>query len=222
MDNTIEDRRNAAKFRDELGVTQADVAHMAKVSQAKLSLWENQFVDFTPAELKRVGEVFDKLWKKHGAPGFKAMLAGTWAEQRAKWNKKQITRGRKSLRKQARLSQMALAEKIGITVKRYQAFEANRIDLTDGEHAKWADTISSILTQRLAANPWMRPAFMADNLLKERAELLAERKGFLSRLQSLVSIDDPVIAEIMESFRREIAQLEEQVKQPAESDAKGD
>ena len=52
-----------------------------------------------------------------------------------------------------------------------------------------------------------------DAELEEKYEsLLAKRKGQLDSLERATSLDDPNVKEVIESFRREIAELEEQIE----------
>jgi len=221
--NKLEDRRIVKKLREMYGARQSDVAGDAKISQSKLSLWENEFVDLADKELQRLAKVMNALSEKNyaspGKPGITAVMRGTFAEEYASWSETKRVKARRSLRRQAHLTVIALAEKIGIPEKKLREWEngKKRVELTDAEEKKWQQAITAASVEKMKADPWTRTAFMADTLLNERAELLAERKSFLSRLKSLSSIEDPVIAEIMESFRREISELEQQKKPVASS-----
>jgi DNA-binding transcriptional regulator YiaG len=223
--NTIRDREIVKESREIYDISQGELADDAGISESKLSLYENGFVDLTDAELKKLGKALMAQIKANldmrRMPGFTDLNDPEYLEKSAAKNKEQIIKGRRSMRRRARLTVIALAGKIGIPEKKLRAWEKDRVKLTDEERKKWEEALIAARVERKLADPWTRPHFMVRTLLAERDTLLAERRDFLTRLQNLSSIDDPVIAEVIESFRREIAELEQQAKRPVESETEG-
>jgi transcriptional regulator with XRE-family HTH domain len=217
MENTATDRAAARKLRELFALTQADVAEKAGViTESELSLFENGFVDLAENKLKRLEKALNALAEANeDKPGFKALQDGTFAKQYASWSERRRKEARRSLRRRAKLTQIELARAIGIPRKRLIYWEDGRAELSDAEFAKWQEVLVAAIVKKRKADPWIRPRLMVD-------ALLAERRDFLTRLQNLSSVDDPVIAEIIESFRREIAELEQQTKRPVESETESD
>jgi transcriptional regulator with XRE-family HTH domain len=217
MENKAEDRRAARKLRELYGLTQAEVAAKASViTQSELSLYEEGFVDLPEKKLQRLEKALNDLAEANqDKPGFKAMQDGTFAEKYASWSERRQKEARRSLRRQAGLTQIRLARETGIPRKKLIYWEDGRAELSDAEFAKWQQALIHASVEKRRADPWSKLE------LRIRA-MLKERRRWLPLLEKATSIDDPIIAEIIESFRREIAELEQQAKKPVVSDTQAD
>ncbi len=201
MKNTTSDRLAAKSLREMYGVTQDEIAHRAGISDSKLSLYESGFVDLTDVELRRLDKVLNALAKKNDLkpmPSLTFLISGqmddTFAERYASWSKSKQINARRSLRRQVKLTQIELAREIGIQRKKLINWEAGRLELSDAEFAKWQKVIVAAIVKRKKADPWARLAVRIEDALKAHEGKI---------------LDHPLIAEIMESFRRENAELEQ-------------
>jgi transcriptional regulator with XRE-family HTH domain len=214
LENTTGDRRTAKKFREMFDVTQEEVAHNAGISGSKLSLYESGFVDLTDAELRRLNKVLNALAKKSDLkpmPGLISLISGrtddTFAERYASWSEKKRINARRSLRRQVKLTQIEVAREIGIQRRKLINWEAGRLELSDAEFTKWQQVIVAAIVKRKKADPWARLEIRIEDAVHTALQL---HKGQV--------LDDPLIAEIIESFRREIAELKENQSQAVQVD----
>jgi transcriptional regulator with XRE-family HTH domain len=200
-ENTIRGRRAVKQFREMFGATQSDVAEDAGISQSKISLYESGFVDLTEKELQRLGRALDALSNDpDGKPGLTALNDGTFAEKYASWSQKKQIKARRSMRRQAKLTQIEVARETGIPPKKLRHWETGRLELSDTDVAKWQQVIVAATVKHKKADPWAR--------LEVRIEIALE--DALNAHQGEI-LDHPLIAKIMESFRRETSALEEQL-----------
>jgi|HubBroStandDraft_6_1064221.scaffolds.fasta_scaffold624439_2 transcriptional regulator with XRE-family HTH domain len=141
-------------------------------------------------------------------------------------------------RKQNRMSLSALGELAGLSQPMLSQFENGDRDLSEEAWTRVLDAMEKFLlrananykaeiaqAQETAAKLGARPYrgfkealehIDLKSLLEHSSKVLEEKKSQAERLKSLSSIDDPVIAEIMESFRREIIELERQATSDVE------
>jgi DNA-binding XRE family transcriptional regulator len=205
-ENKTRDRRTVKELREMFGATQEELARKAGFSGGKLSLYESGFVDLSDGESRRLNKALNALSKENtGMPGITSLIDGTYLEKCAAWNKKQTIKSRRSFRRQAKLPQIKLAREIGIPRKKLIHWEAGRLELSDAEFAKWQQVVVAAIVKQKKADPWAR--------LEARIEVALEaHKGRI--------LDDPLIAEIMESFRRENAELERRQAKPTDESYK--
>jgi transcriptional regulator with XRE-family HTH domain len=220
------------------GLSQVQLAQRAKVSDSKLSLFENGLVQLTPEESRRVKKVLNrkmlevqKILKNnpHADPhlGNLRQLAGmeapTEAEARAydEWyaahvERPQRVQDRRFLRKHTGMSQRELARASRIPRNKIIEWEAGRVDLTAEEQSRWDEAIRTARVEKKRSDPWWKLTVAHYTI----EDLLKERKRYLPRLENITSVDDPVIQEITASFRREIADLEAALRsQKVQTDA---
>lgn len=213
MDNTATARSAAKSLREMYDVTQADVAEKAGISDSKLSLYENGFVDLTEKELKRLEKALNALAKANRDMPRLGVLSGrvseltkpllqdnTFGEQYASWSEKKQIRARRSIRRQAKLTQIEVARGIGIQRRKLINWEAGRLELSDAEFSKWQQVIVAAIVKKKKADPWARLEIRIEDALRAA---LQSHKGQV--------LDDPLIAEIMESYRNEIEAFENQL-----------
>jgi transcriptional regulator with XRE-family HTH domain len=199
-------RHVVRRLRNGLNLTQAELAQKVQINDSKLSLFENGLIELSDDEWKRVSR-FLFSHKGPWKPGQLDMLAGTYEARQAQWQKHLDSRkhtNRRFLRKQAGMSQRELALATGIPRNKIIEWEAGRLELTAKEQAKWQEVIQAAESRRKHSDPWWKLK-VAHYAIED---LLEDRKRWLPRLQNLTSVDDPVIAEIIASFRREISELE--------------
>ncbi len=191
------------------GATQSDIAEDARISQSKLSLYESGFVDLAEKELQRPRKALNALatdsdFGLRPSPGkgllsemfgFTALNDGTFAEKYASWSKKKQIKARRSMRRQAKLTQIEVARELGIPRKKLIYWESGRLELPDAEEAKWLQVIVAATVKQKQADPWARLAVRIEAL----EDALKAHEGKI--------LDHPLIVEIMESFRRENAEL---------------
>jgi transcriptional regulator with XRE-family HTH domain len=141
-------------------------------------------------------------------------------------------------RKQLGLTQQRLAKKSSVDRAVIANIESGRRSLTGGVAELLWDALDrmSILRSRELLTPAERASERAklklseqeyesffqsfvEDLKKRDAELeqkyqslLAKRKGQLEALERATSLDDPIVKEVIETFRREIADLNKQLK----------
>jgi transcriptional regulator with XRE-family HTH domain len=202
------------------GATQSDIAEDARISQSKLSLYESGFVDLAEKELQRLGKALNALATDNDfglrpSPGpaggllsemfgFTALNDGTFAEKYASWSKKKQIRARRSMRRQAKLTQIEVAREIGIPRKKLIYWESGRLELSEAETEKWQQVIVAATVKQKQADPWARLAVRIEDALRAHEGKI---------------LDHPLIVEIMESFRRENAELEQSKPIASKSEA---
>jgi transcriptional regulator with XRE-family HTH domain len=216
LDNTSVGRWAAKTMREMYGATQSDIAEDARISQSKLSLYESGFVDLTEKELQRLKKALNALATDNDfsleplpgpatgllseMPGL-ALNDGTFAERYASWSKKKQIRARQSMRRQAQLTQIEVARELGITPKKLGHWEAGRLELSEAAIARWRQVIVAATVKQKKADPWARLEIRIEDAAHTA---LQSHKGQV--------LDDPLIAEIIASLRREIEALEEQAE----------
>lgn len=213
-----EERRQITEMRQLLGLTQAEVAQgmRPRISHSKLSLYENGIVDLAPKEYEGLKKFLSRP-QKHPRPGFVAMNAGNFDEQFEAWQEAKSVERRTVYRKQTGMSLREFGLVAKIPRNRLCNWEAGTAALNPEEYARWEKVVREGRSKQDLADPWSRLKSAYSTI----QELLAERRRFLSGLEGLTRIDDPVISEIIESFRREIAELEQQSKRSVESKTEG-
>jgi hypothetical protein len=179
-----EQREIFRRFLYETGLTLVAFGKLCGLTNPMLSMFENG---------KR--ELSDKAWGRvHDAMN------------------KVVVRNRARLEvKRAKVSEAAA--KLPLTGYLSEMFLPNSREIVDRTRiAKSALRVKQVLDQ-IAERPSGKAELKAlvEDLIGILGENLEERKRWLLRLQNLSSVDDPVIAEIMESFRREIETLEKQL-----------
>lgn len=200
-------------LRQYSGLTQAEAAHKARLSDSKLSLYENGLVELTKVELNRLYRI---LSKDSPPINFRELTSGDaakkdtikkWEEWRTKGRARQDKESRRFARKQVGMTQNQLARETGIPANKIIQWELGRVELTSEEQDRWKQVLRNAEKKQKQADPWWKLQVAHYTI----EDLIEEKKGVVARLENLQGINDPVIAEIIESYQREIAALEKQL-----------
>lgn len=221
----LRDRRRLVRtFRKQTGLTLVDLGKLAELSNPMLSQFENGKVNLSDESWKRLCDAMEKFLLTANE-NYKAEIAKA-KETAAKLSPEACERIRQraneilarpsdasnderitekvrgmffELRQRSGLTLAEAAQKSGIDDAKLALYENGRAELTEEEESR----LRRALTEGV-------PRMSLSELLGAKpAELIGQRKEFVARLENLHDIDDPVIAEIIASFRREIEDLEE-------------
>ena len=200
---TMDKRRQIRETRQLLGLTQMEVAQKARISQHKLSLYENGLAELTPKEHARVAKILS-MPQKHPRP------AGNLDEQLEAWRDAKSVERRSVYRKQTGMSLRQFGLAAGIPRNKLGKWETGDGALTPEEYARWEKAVRDAESERQKSDPW----WQLENAQQAMSDLKAELSSKVSRLEAATNLDDPIVSEIIQSFRREIAQLEAQTAEP--------
>jgi len=201
-DMTPDEARKAVRLlRQAKGMTQYDLAEDARVNRSKLSLYERGSLDLSEAELRRVRRALRMKSDETLKP---ADLRGISEIQR-----------RKLRRQHVGLTQHQLAKLTGISQTKLSDYENGKAELTPSEETLWVKATDEA-AERMGSDVYFKLRLAEEHneeLYNERRALLSERRDLLSKLESSPSIGDPIVQEVIASFRREIADLERRTQQ---------
>jgi transcriptional regulator with XRE-family HTH domain len=197
-------KSNAIRLaRQAAGLTQGELAKWARIDRSKLSLFENDLIQLTPAELQRVEAYFDLNAQSH--PVTLAALAGDpeklreLAEKAANLAKRSSEehRSRKILRQQARISQQELSRLTGIPRSKLSPWEAGKRELTEAE----TDRVLDVLIERARRNPY----FALEQDSRAAAALFKSNRELREKIDTLEKKHAAQVA----AMQKEIAALRE-------------
>jgi transcriptional regulator with XRE-family HTH domain len=201
---TMDNPRDIREKRQLLGLTQMEVAQKARISQYKLSLYETGLAELTPKEHARVAKILSTP-QKHPRP------EANLEKELEAWREAKSVERRSFYRKQTGMSLREFGRTAGIPRNKLGKWEAGKPTLTAEEYARWEKTVLEGQRKQQLADPW----WQLENAQQAMSDLKAELSSKVSRLEAATSLDDPIVSEIIQSFRREIAQLETQTTEPA-------
>jgi transcriptional regulator with XRE-family HTH domain len=212
MDNTTaENRQRFREARQLQGFTQMELAQEARISHSKISLFENGVVDLTPKEHARL----KKVLSKRGRSTISLASPANRSAELESLREAESVAHRSVYRKQTGMSLRAFARAAKIPVNKLCKWESDKAKLSSEETARWLQTYQEGERKQQQSDPW----WLLDNALRAMAELQAEDERKASGLEAVAAragiLDDPIVSEIIQSFRREIAQLETQTAEPA-------
>jgi transcriptional regulator with XRE-family HTH domain len=196
------------KFRKQTGLSLAELARLASLSESMLCQFELGNRGLSNEALTRVQQALEEVKRKQKSRKLRRLRAGLTETQLARATK--IPR-KKIIQWEARQIELTYEEQdrlMGVIydaiAKREQppvdspVYQKALAEYTAAFNAQLPDPVSLYQLLQLAGNA-------------QPSDFIEQRKEFVTRLENLKGIDDPVIAEIVESFRREIAALEKQL-----------
>jgi transcriptional regulator with XRE-family HTH domain len=99
------------------------------------------------------------------------------------------------------VTRMSVVRRRELLTPAQKAAERAKLKLSRGEYEEFSRNLIEDLKKR-------------DEELEQKYQLhLAKRQGQLEALECATSLDDPIVKEVIETFRREIADLNEQLKE---------
>jgi transcriptional regulator with XRE-family HTH domain len=194
----IENGESFRRRRLSRGLSQGDAAQRAKINRSKLCLFERGSIELTEKELKR-------LDKAYGDPQI-ASLRGLLGDPDKPSSEPQR---RKLGRQFADVSQTQLAKMTGISQTRLSRWEIGRATLKPEEERAINKALDEAIERASKTDPY-RQALMSEEIAEELYKDRQVLKCALLRLEHSQSLDDPIVQEVIESLRRELAAVKSQ------------
>jgi len=205
-------RKLLRKFREQYDITLTEFGKHARLSHPMLSQFERGDRDLSPEAWARVLAAMSSLLAEDN--GKRLAEIAEAEETAAKLGVVAKINLVRKLRDLSGLTQAEVADLVRISDSKLSLYEDGLVELTEDEKNRLVRVLHKV-------NPtgWlsqMNSHAAIEELgkgfgKKSEERLIEERKGFVKRLENLNGIDDPVIAEVIESYRREIETLEKQL-----------